>query len=165
MCRGEVRDERNDVCSSDHRHPSEAVEWTRHANFFINGRFPNENIPHMEHAHSMRVAFRNYYEHAMTQSHDILHSHSDFGAKLRSARKIRGLTQVQAATMAGVGVRLWNEVERGKRAQVGLETALRMLRTVGVELRLGEPMDPRSVTAPTWALDGPRETPQRPRMP
>jgi transcriptional regulator with XRE-family HTH domain len=63
-------------------------------------------------------------------------SPADFGAHLRSARRTRGFTQVQAAQLAGVGVRLWNEAENGRRAQVGLETALRMLAVVGIELRV-----------------------------
>jgi transcriptional regulator with XRE-family HTH domain len=60
----------------------------------------------------------------------------DFGTHLRSARRTRGITQAQAAVLAGVGVRLWNEAENGRRAQVGLETALRMLEVVGIELRI-----------------------------
>lgn len=66
----------------------------------------------------------------------VMHSPHDFGTQLRSARRERRLTQAQAALVAGVGVRLWNEAENGKRAQVGLETALRMMRAVGIEVRL-----------------------------
>ena len=74
----------------------------------------------------------------MTSNTKLLQSSIDFGATLRSARKSRQLTQAQAAALAGVGIRLWNEAEKGKRAQVGLETALRMLRAVGVSLQLAE---------------------------
>jgi transcriptional regulator with XRE-family HTH domain len=63
-------------------------------------------------------------------------SPADFGTHLRAARRTRGITQAQAALLAGVGVRLWNEAENGRRAQVGLETALRMLAVVGIELRV-----------------------------
>ena len=71
----------------------------------------------------------------MFDSNAAMHSPNEFGEHLRAARKARGLTQAQAAARAGIGVRLWNESENGKRAQVGLETALRMLRAVGIELR------------------------------
>jgi HTH-type transcriptional regulator/antitoxin HipB len=67
---------------------------------------------------------------------DVVRSPSDFGTHLRTARRTRGITQAQAAILAGVGVRLWNEAENGRRAQVGLETVLRMLAVVGVELRV-----------------------------
>jgi transcriptional regulator with XRE-family HTH domain len=72
----------------------------------------------------------------MMDAHLVVQSHRDFGAQLRVARRERQLTQAQAAVLAGVGVRLWNEAENGRRANVGLETALRMLQAVGVELRL-----------------------------
>lgn len=74
----------------------------------------------------------------MTQSERAIQSPVDFGAKLRAARKLCGFTQAQAASAAGVGVRLWNEAEKGKRAQVGFETALRMAQVVGIELRAAE---------------------------
>ena len=60
----------------------------------------------------------------------------DFGAILRAERKARHLTQEGAAALAGVGVRLWNETERGKRTQLGLDTALRMLQTLGLDLSI-----------------------------
>ena len=72
----------------------------------------------------------------MMDAHLVIQSHRDFGARLRAARRERQLTQAQAAVLAGVGVRLWNEAENGRRAQVGLETALRMLQAVGFEVRL-----------------------------
>jgi transcriptional regulator with XRE-family HTH domain len=72
----------------------------------------------------------------MTHSDTRIQSPLDFGAQLLVARKSCGLTQRQAALRAGVSLRLWNEAEKGKRAQIGLETALRMLHAVGVELHL-----------------------------
>lgn len=72
----------------------------------------------------------------MMDGQRVVQSHHDFGAHLRLARRARQLTQQQAATLAGVGVRLWNEAENGRRAQVGLETALRMLHAVGIEVRV-----------------------------
>ncbi len=58
------------------------------------------------------------------------------GATLRLARRSLGLTQVDAAQLSNVSPRLWNETERGKRRQLGLETVLRMLNTVGLDLML-----------------------------
>lgn len=58
----------------------------------------------------------------------------DLGMVLRAARRARSLTQQQAAELTGVGTRLWNEAERGKRNQLGLETALRMLHILGLDL-------------------------------
>ena len=72
----------------------------------------------------------------MPDTESELRSPQDFGTYLRTARQQQRLTQAQAAGLARVGVRLWNEAENGKRAQVGLETALRMLAAVGVELRV-----------------------------
>jgi DNA-binding XRE family transcriptional regulator len=76
-------------------------------------------------------------------------SPADFGTHLRTARRTRGITQAQAALLAGVGVRLWNEAENGRRAQVGLETALRMLAVVGVELRVAaHPLNGHDTSVP-----------------
>ncbi|MBL0170624.1 MAG: helix-turn-helix transcriptional regulator [Gemmatimonadaceae bacterium] len=57
---------------------------------------------------------------------------------LRSARLKLGATQKEMAERVGVSPRLWAEVERGERPNVSLETALRMLKAVGVALRLDE---------------------------
>jgi transcriptional regulator with XRE-family HTH domain len=54
---------------------------------------------------------------------------------LRTARKALGLSQKELACRVGVSHRLWAEVERGERPNVSLETALRMLREVGVTVR------------------------------
>jgi transcriptional regulator with XRE-family HTH domain len=64
----------------------------------------------------------------------IVQTSAEFGALLRAERRARGLTQARAAALAGVGARLWNEAECGKRQQLGLETALRMLQTLGLDL-------------------------------
>ena len=64
----------------------------------------------------------------------VVHTPEDFGAIIRAERRARGLTQVHAAALAGVSIRLWNETERGKRTQLGLDTALRMLQTLGLDL-------------------------------
>lgn len=58
------------------------------------------------------------------------------GAALRDARRSLDITQVEAAQLSNVSPRLWNETERGKRRQLGLETVLRMLNTVGLDLML-----------------------------
>lgn len=55
---------------------------------------------------------------------------------LRAARLKLGATQKAMAERVGVSPRLWAEVERGERPNVSLETALRMLKAVGVTLRL-----------------------------
>lgn len=70
----------------------------------------------------------------MKSTRHIVQTPEEFGAVLRAERRARSLTQAQAAAIAGVGVRLWNETERGKRKQLGLETALRMLQTFGLDL-------------------------------
>lgn len=56
------------------------------------------------------------------------------GLVLRTGRRALGLTQRDAARLSGVSPRLWSECETGKRTQVGFETALRMLQTVGIDL-------------------------------
>jgi transcriptional regulator with XRE-family HTH domain len=59
----------------------------------------------------------------------------EIGEVLRHARRARGLTQTQAAELAGIGLRLWVEVETGKR-HVSITNLLAMLRVVRVEMRL-----------------------------
>lgn len=70
----------------------------------------------------------------MKSTRRIVQTPEEFGAVLRAERRARNLTQAHAAAIAGVGVRLWNEAECGKRRQLGLETALRMLQTLGLDL-------------------------------
>ena len=63
-----------------------------------------------------------------------VHTPEELGAILRAERRARGLTQERAAMLSGVSTRLWNETERGKRPQLGLDTAIRMLNTIGLDL-------------------------------
>ena len=56
--------------------------------------------------------------------------------ELRNARRQRGLSIATLAASAGVSPRLISEFEQGKRPNVSLETALRLLTLVGVSLRL-----------------------------
>lgn len=66
----------------------------------------------------------------------IIHDSTELGIALRERRKELGLTQVDAAQLSGVSPRLWSECEQGKRLQVGFETILRMLQTVGADLHV-----------------------------
>jgi transcriptional regulator with XRE-family HTH domain len=63
-----------------------------------------------------------------------IHDLETLGAALREARRDIGYTQLEAANLSGVSVRLWNETELGKRRQLGLDTILRMLNTMGIDL-------------------------------
>ena len=72
----------------------------------------------------------------MERTPHIIQTPEEFGAVLRAARRARHLTQQKAAALAGVSPRLWNETERGKRLQLGMETALRMLQILGLDLGL-----------------------------
>ena len=60
---------------------------------------------------------------------------------LRRARQHLGATQKEMAERVGVSHRLWAEVERGERPNVSLETALRMLSSVGLQVRLDRTTD------------------------
>jgi transcriptional regulator with XRE-family HTH domain len=66
----------------------------------------------------------------------VFQTSEEFGVALRAQRRMRKLTQAKAAALAGVSTRLWNETERGKRLQIGMETALRMIQTIGFDLGL-----------------------------
>ena len=55
-------------------------------------------------------------------------------ASLRAARRARGLSIAQLATLAGVSPRLVGELERGLRANVSFDTATRLLALVGVSI-------------------------------
>ena len=72
----------------------------------------------------------------MEQTRRVIQTTADFGQALRDARRERHLTQQKAAEVTGVSARLWNETERGKRDQIGLDTALRMLQTLGLDLSI-----------------------------
>ena len=58
----------------------------------------------------------------------------EFGRALQASRKAFNLTQHEAAQLAGVTQRLWSECETGKRTHLGLDTAIRMIQTVGADL-------------------------------
>jgi transcriptional regulator with XRE-family HTH domain len=57
-------------------------------------------------------------------------------AELRSARRARGISIQSLAERAGVSARLVSEFERNRRPHVSLETALHLLRLVGVQVAL-----------------------------
>lgn len=59
---------------------------------------------------------------------------SSVSAALRTARRARGLSIAQLAARAEVSPRLVSEFERGLRPHVSLDTAIRLLRMVGVSL-------------------------------
>jgi transcriptional regulator with XRE-family HTH domain len=62
-----------------------------------------------------------------------------FGSLLRSARTHRNLSRAQLADRGGVSVRLVAELEQGKRPNVSLESALKLLRAVGVTVVASAP--------------------------
>jgi transcriptional regulator with XRE-family HTH domain len=62
--------------------------------------------------------------------------------ELRNARRQRGLSIATLAVDASVSPRLISEFEQGKRPNVSLETALRLLTLVGVSLRLHDAAEP-----------------------
>jgi len=65
-----------------------------------------------------------------------IHDTRELGALLRAHRQSKGLTQVDAAALAGVGQRFLSELERGKAtAEVGL--VLKVLRRFGLMLEVG----------------------------
>jgi len=66
-------------------------------------------------------------------THAPIRSARDLGALLRRARKAEGLTQAEAAALAGVGVRFLSELERGKEtAELGL--VLRVCTRFGLDV-------------------------------
>lgn len=70
----------------------------------------------------------------MESTRRIIQTPDEFGEALRAARRARHLTQAEAAALTGVSARLWNEAELGKRLKLGLDTALRMIQTLGLDL-------------------------------
>ena len=64
---------------------------------------------------------------------------SRFGALLRSARTHRSLSRAELAERGGVSVRLVAELEQGKRPNVSLESALKLLRAAGVSVVASAP--------------------------
>jgi transcriptional regulator with XRE-family HTH domain len=61
---------------------------------------------------------------------------------LRNARRRRGVSIAALAVEASVSPRLISEFEQGKRPNVSLETALRLLSLVGVSIRLHDATEP-----------------------
>lgn len=61
---------------------------------------------------------------------------------VRSARRARKLTQQQLATRAGLGVRMVNELERGRRPHISLTAALTIAHAVGLELAVRQRENP-----------------------
>lgn len=59
------------------------------------------------------------------------------GRTIRDARKSRGLRQEDVALASGVGMRFIHDVEHGK-PTLELERLLRVVRAVGLELRLDD---------------------------
>ncbi len=59
---------------------------------------------------------------------------SRFGTLLRSARTHRSLSRAELAARGGVSVRLVAELEQGKRPNVSLESALKLLSAAGVSI-------------------------------
>ena len=82
----------------------------------------------------------------MHPTRHLVQTPEELGAVLRAERRVHRLTQARAAAIAGVGVRLWNEAESGKRKQLGLETALRMLQTLGLDLSVESRAERRSAS-------------------
>jgi transcriptional regulator with XRE-family HTH domain len=69
----------------------------------------------------------------MSPPHDAV---AALAALLRTSRQSRGLTVAALASAVGVSPRLVSEFERGKRPNVSLETAMRLLHSVGAPLPL-----------------------------
>lgn len=61
------------------------------------------------------------------------------GDLLKVARQERGLTRAQLARRGGVSARLVAELERGQRPNVSLESALKLLKIVGVSVMAKAP--------------------------
>lgn len=69
----------------------------------------------------------------MKTKEDVIRNPADLGKLLRADRKSRGLSQADAAALAGVGLRFLSELERGKAtAEIGL--VLKVLDRFGLTL-------------------------------
>lgn len=77
------------------------------------------------------------------QKLEITMSQRTLGELLKSTRKLLGITQADAAKRAGVSTRLWAEVERGEREHVSLDTTIRLLGEMGIEMVLEAPTGAR----------------------
>lgn len=63
------------------------------------------------------------------------HAMLQFGGALKSRRKALGLTQAQAAALAGCGERFVVDAEAGK-PSLRLDTLLRLMKTLGLQFVL-----------------------------
>jgi transcriptional regulator with XRE-family HTH domain len=72
---------------------------------------------------------------------------AEIGRTLREHRVAQRVSRVQLAALAGVSVRLVAEFERGARPHVSLETALRLLRLLGVSLQTARAADADAAAA------------------
>ena len=61
------------------------------------------------------------------------------GALLKDARRHRGLSRAELSLRGGVSVRLVGELERGQRPNVSLESALQLLKVVGISVVANAP--------------------------
>lgn len=66
----------------------------------------------------------------------------DLGPLLKSARQQLGMSREALAQSAGVSMRLVAEFERGQRSNVSLESALRLLKSVGITVVARAPHGP-----------------------
>ena len=66
----------------------------------------------------------------------------DLGPLLKSSRQQLGLSRDALAQKAGVSMRLVAEFERGQRSNVSLESALRLLKSVGITVVARAPHGP-----------------------
>lgn len=60
------------------------------------------------------------------------------GKKLRGWRKVRGLTQTEAATAAGLSQSTWAELEVGDFTRIGLDVAQRVVDVTCGEIQLSD---------------------------
>ena len=93
----------------------------------------------------------------MDGSITIVRSTESIGSLVRTRRKAAGLTQAQAAGLAGVGNRFMSELERGKKT-VELELVLQVLERLGFELAVA----PRGVRWPARPLGDTTDSEQQP---
>ena len=70
----------------------------------------------------------------------VIHSPSDLGAMVRTARKRAGLTQRDLADLCACGPRFISELENGK-ATIELGKAMRVINTLSMDMSI----DPRSL--------------------
>jgi transcriptional regulator with XRE-family HTH domain len=69
---------------------------------------------------------------------------SELAVALRRARRARGVSIASLAAQAGVSARLVSEFEQQKRPHVSLETALRLLRLLDLEVAIAPTSGPPS---------------------